>query len=272
MTTTDDPTGTETFQLSLEAAERYEAMFVPALFAEWAPRLTDVAGIRPGQEVLDVACGTGIVARTVADRLGGHGRVVGVDVNEAMLTVARRILPDLEWRQGDATALPFSDGAFDTALCQMALMFFPDRSAALREMARVVHRAGVVAVVVPASLDEQAAYGPFVELAVREAGESARSLLDTYWACGDLSGLTRLFRDAGLDVTAAETHVGAARFGTPEELAATEIKASPLAERIPDDVYRRILDGAREMLRPWTRDDGTLSAPLAGHVVAGRVR
>jgi SAM-dependent methyltransferase len=272
MTTTDDPTGTETFQLSLEAAERYEAMFVPALFAEWAPRLADVAGVGPGQRVLDVACGTGIVARTVAERIGAEGRVVGLDLNEAMLTVARRIRPELEWRQGDATALPFPAGAFDTALCQMALMFFPDRPAALREMARVVRPAGVVAVVVPASLDEQAAYGPFVELAVREAGESARSLLDTYWACGDLGGLTRLFRDAGLDVTAAETHVGTARFGTPEELAATEIKASPLAERISDDVYRRILEGAREMLRPWTEDDGTLSAPLAGHVVAGRVR
>ena len=272
MTTTDEPTGTETFQLSLEAAERYEAHFVPALFAEWAPRLADVACVGPGQRVLDVACGTGIVARTVAERTGTEGRVVGLDLNEAMLTVARRIRPDLEWRQGDASALPFPDGAFDAALCQMALMFFPDRTGALREMARVVRPAGVVAVVVPASLDEQPAYGPFVELAVREAGESARSLLDTYWACGDLGGLTALFGDAGLDVAAAETHVGTARFSTPEELAATEIKASPLAERISDDVYRRILDGAREMLRPWTRDDGTLHAPLAGHVVAGHVR
>ncbi len=78
--TTTQPAGTERFQLSTEAAELYEARFVPAIFAEWAPRLVDIADVRPGHAVLDVASGTGIVARTVADRLGGEGRVVGLDL------------------------------------------------------------------------------------------------------------------------------------------------------------------------------------------------
>jgi len=121
---------TETFQLSAVAAEAYESTFVPALFAEWAPHLCDLAGVRPGQRVLDVACGTGIVARVAADRLAGAGRVVGVDLNEAMLAVARRVRPDVEWRQGDAEALPFPPASFDRVLCQMALMFFPDRARA----------------------------------------------------------------------------------------------------------------------------------------------
>jgi ubiquinone/menaquinone biosynthesis C-methylase UbiE len=272
MTSTGDATATEAFQLSAEAAERYEALFVPALFAEWAPRLVDVAGVRPGQEVLDVACGTGIVARTVADRVTGTGRVVGLDLNEAMLAVARRLRPELEWRQGDVAALPFPDEAFDTVLCQMALMFFPNRSGALAEMVRVARTDGVVAVVVPSSLETQPAYGPFVELVEREAGATARQLLGTYWACGDLGELTRLFADAGLDVTAAQTHVGTARFGAPEELARTEITASPLADRLSEEVYARILEESRAVLRPWTRDDGILHAPLTGHVVAGRVR
>ena len=86
-------TSAETFQLSLAAAEAYEAKFVPALFAEWAPPLLDAAGVRPGQAVLDVACGTGVVARRPRDRLAGNGTVVGVDLNEAMLTVARRLAP-----------------------------------------------------------------------------------------------------------------------------------------------------------------------------------
>ncbi|HEX2072320.1 MAG TPA: methyltransferase domain-containing protein, partial [Geodermatophilus sp.] len=166
-------TTTERFQIPLGAAELYEARFVPAIFAEWAPLLATVAGVRPGQAVLDVACGTGIVARTVADRLGGTGRVVGVDLNEAMLTVARRVRPDLDWRPGDAADLPFPDGSFDAVLCQMALMFFPDRTAALREMARVARPGGTVAVVVPASLDAQPAYRPFVEMAARHAGPEA---------------------------------------------------------------------------------------------------
>jgi ubiquinone/menaquinone biosynthesis C-methylase UbiE len=143
---------TETFQLSLAAAEAYESKFVPALFAEWAPHLVHIAGVAPGQTVLDVACGTGIVARTSADLLGGHGRVVGLDLNEAMLTVAGRLRPDLEWRHGDAQTLPFADQSFDTVLCQMALMFFPDRVRAVKEMARVVARERIVALSVPAGL------------------------------------------------------------------------------------------------------------------------
>ena len=103
-------TTTERFQVSLGAAEQYEARFVPAIFAEWAPLLADISGVGPASRVLDVACGTGIVARTVADRLAGTGRVVGVDLNDGMLAVARRVRPDLDWRQGDAADLPFPDG------------------------------------------------------------------------------------------------------------------------------------------------------------------
>ncbi|MGH7821530.1 MAG: class I SAM-dependent methyltransferase, partial [Candidatus Binatia bacterium] len=140
----------ETFQISLETAEVYESRFVPALFAGWALELVDFAGVAPGQAVLDVACGTGIVARTAFERMKGRGRVVGLDLNEAMLTVAGRVRPEVEWRRGDAADLPFPDRSFDAVLCQMALMFFPDRGRALGEMRRVVDAGGTVAVAVPA--------------------------------------------------------------------------------------------------------------------------
>jgi ubiquinone/menaquinone biosynthesis C-methylase UbiE len=99
----------ESFRLSVDAAEAYEATFVPRLFADWVPHLLDAAGVAAGQRILDVACGTGVVAREAADRLGEKGTVVGLDLNEAMLAVARRLRPDLEWRQGDVAALPFRD-------------------------------------------------------------------------------------------------------------------------------------------------------------------
>jgi ubiquinone/menaquinone biosynthesis C-methylase UbiE len=263
---------TETFQLSVESAEFYESRFVPAIFAEWAPLIVDAARIRPGQEVLDVACGTGVVARIAADRLAGEGTVTGLDLNEGMLAVARRLRPDLDWRVGDAAQLPFADGTFDAVLCQMALMFFPDRPGALREMARVTRPGGIVALVVPASLEEQPAYGPFVELASRVAGPPAASLLGTYWECGDLDGLRRLIDSAELEVIDARTYLGTARFGSPEELAVTEVEGSPLVERITEDEYRRIRTGARDVLAPFTDPDGTLAAPLRGLVVAARTR
>ncbi len=264
-------TTTEDFQVSLGAAERYEDRFVPAIFAEWAPLLADIAHVGPGQAVLDVACGTGIVARTVADRVGDTGRVTGVDLNVGMLAVARRIRPDLDWRQGDAAALPFEDGTFDTVLCQMAMMFFPDRAGALREMARVARPGGIVALAVPAALEAQPAYGPFVEMAARVAGPDVVSLLSTYWACGDVDELRRLLATSGLEVVDLRTHAGTARFGSPDELAVTEVEGSPLVERITDEVYAALRAGARQVLAPFTGPDGTLQAPLHGHLVAARV-
>ena len=140
MSTTES---SESFQISREIAEFYESAFVPAFFGQWAPILCQAAGVAPGHHVLGVGCGTGIVTRTAADRVAPGGRAVGVDVNEAMLGVARRVRPDIEFRQADAARLPFADESFDTALSQMALMFFPDRTAAVQEMARVTTLGGL---------------------------------------------------------------------------------------------------------------------------------
>jgi len=260
---------TEAFQISMEAAEVYEARFVPAFFAEWAPHLVDFAGITRGQAVLDVACGTGIVARTVADRLGATGRVVGLDLNDAMLVVARRVRPDVEWRQGDVAALPFAERSFDAVLCQMALMFFPDRVGALREMRRVAADGGTVAILVPAQLETQPAYGPFVDMAARHAGPDAASLLSAYFACGRLDELTGLVEAAGIRVSATRTRLGRARFPSIEAFVAAEVKGTPLGSRISDAVYERIRSGAGDVLRPFLTASG-LEVPLEGHLVAGR--
>jgi SAM-dependent methyltransferase len=267
-----NPQPAESFQIPVEAAEAYEATFVPAFFAQWAPILCDAAGVGAGHTVLDVACGTGIVARVAAERAGA-AQVTGVDLNEAMLTVARRVRTDIDWRRGDAAALPLAGRSFDAVLCQMALMFFPDPIGALREMARVATPAGTVAVLVPAGLGAQPAYGPFVDMAARQAGPQARSLLDTYFNCGDLddlAGLFGLFGRAGLRVTGTETHGGTARFGSVDAFVTTEVESTPLRERISAGVYHRIKQGAREVLAPFTATDGTLAAPFQVHVVRAR--
>jgi len=266
MTTTEP---SESFQIPIEAAEAYEAAFVPAFFAQWARILCEAARVAPGQKILDIACGTGIVARTAADLVGARS-VVGVDLNEAMLTVASRVRADIDWRKGDAGALPLPDGSFDAVLCQMALMFFPDGAKALREMARVAAPGGTVAVLVPRSLGFQPAYGPFVDMAARHAGPEARSLLSTYFACGDLTHLTGLFEQADLPVTTTGTHLGTARFPSVDALVTTEVDSTPLGERITPEVYDQIRDGARNVLAPFTTADGSLEAPFEVHVVTAR--
>jgi ubiquinone/menaquinone biosynthesis C-methylase UbiE len=261
-------TASETFRVSAAVAELYESRFVPALFAEWVPRLTDLAGVAPGQAVLDVACGTGIVARTVAAGQRGRGRVVGVDLNEAMLDVARRLRPEIEWRQGDAAQLPFPDGSFDVALCQMAFMFFPDRLRVLREMARVVRAGGTVAFSVPSRLDAQPAYAPFVAVAARHAGPEAVGLLGAYFASGDLDELRSLVAAAGLDRAATRTHMGTVRCPSVDAFVATEVESTPLRERLSDEVYARIREEARELLGRFTTPGGAAEIPLEGHVIA----
>lgn len=266
-------TGTaETFQIPPEIAEMYEAAFVPRLFGRWAELVVETAGLAPGQRVLDVACGTGVVARVAAERLGEQVSVVGLDLNEAMLAVARRLRPDLEWRQGDAAQLPFPDGAFDVVLCQSGLMFFPDPVAALREMARVVTPTGTVAVQVWDRLDAQPAYRPFTDVAARHAGPEAVDLLGTYFVHGDLDHLARLFAAAGLDVSEIRTETSVMRFSSIDEFVNVEVGSTPLVERLSDDVLGRILEESREVLASFGIEAGAVGIPITGHIVTARKR
>lgn len=261
------PETTETFQIPLEVAEVYEERFVPALFSEWATALVDVVAVEPGMDVLDVACGTGVVTRTIADRLHGRGSVIGLDLNEAMLTVARRVRPDIEFRSGDVADLQFPDESFDLVTCSMAMFFFPDQVRALSEMGRVTKSGGTVAVVVPSTLDAQPAWKPFIDVAARHAGPEAISLLSTYWSCGDVEALRAWFAAAGMPDVTITTKLGTAHFPSAEALVTTEVESTPLIERISDDVYKAIKDDSRRALAPFLTPDGKLDAPIECHIV-----
>lgn len=261
----------EAFQMPVEAAEVYERKFVPAMFAEWVPHLCDAAELRPGQRVLDVACGTGIVARIAAQRVEAHGSVTGVDLNQAMLTVAGRVSPELIWRQGDAADLPFADEQFDVVLCQAALMFFPDPRAALAEMARVVTPDGTVAVQVWGTLESSIGYARLVEVAARHAGPDAVSVLGAYWVHGDLDETSRLFTSAGLEVATATSRLGAAKFDSIADCVNTEIDATPLGERIDDETRYRILADADAEMAEFLSPTG-VDVPIYGHLIVARKR
>ncbi|MGH7552467.1 MAG: class I SAM-dependent methyltransferase, partial [Longimicrobiales bacterium] len=235
-------------------------------------QLVALAEVRPGQRVLDVACGTGVVAREAATRMRGEGTVVGLDLNPGMLEVARRLGPDIEWRQGDAASLPFSADSFDVVLCQAALMFMPDPARALREMARVVSRSGTVAVQVWDRLEAQRAHAPLVEVAARHAGPEAIQLLSSYWVLGDRTQLKSLFESAGLEVADIVTRVEMARFDSTDELVRTEVESTPLVERISAEVYRSILEDSREALKSFVLETGEVDIPLQAHIVVARPR
>jgi SAM-dependent methyltransferase len=247
------------YQLSPEAAEFYESTFVPALFAPWAARLVAAADLKPGMSVLDVACGTGAVARAAAEITGPS--VTGLDANDAMLAVARRQRPELSWRTGDAQALPYGDDAFDRVLCQAALMFFGDRVAALREMGRVGRR---VVVQVPGRLSHSAGYRALVDSV---PDERSREVLSGYFAVGSPSLLRELFSSAGLRIERFDTWLGATRLPSLETFLDAELL--PIADAV-DPVLRA---RAAAAMAPFTDPGGAVAAPIEAHLItAVRVR
>ena len=142
---------------ALVTAENYEKLVVTYTTSWFATILLEHANPQPGERVVDIACGTGIVARQTAPRVGPGGAIVAVDINPAMLTVGRTLpAPEgaaIEWREGNSQALPLPDNTFNLALCSAGLQFFPDRPAAVREMFRVLQPGGRLGVCVARSLD-----------------------------------------------------------------------------------------------------------------------
>lgn len=257
---------TEQFQITAEQAETYEERFVPALFQQWVEPVLQAAEPGPGDRLLDVACGTGVVARAAAARVIPDGSVTGLDLNPAMLAVARRVSPQIDWRQGDVAALPFADDAFDVVTCQAAVFFFPDPTAALGEMARVTRRGGRVVVQSFSSLHAQPAYGPWVGMVSRHAGPDAVELLGTYWSHGEPEIMRDRCADANLQVAAVTEHIRPAYFPNIETMVLTEVNATPLRDRLDQADLDQILAESHEVLGQFVQD-GRLVIPLAGYVL-----
>lgn len=211
-------------------AETYEQYMVSTLFAPWASRLIQVANPQPGERVLDVACGTGIVARRVAPAVGPTGQIIGLDLNPDMLDVARACSReeglDIQWHEGRAEQLPFPDGSFDLALCQFGLMFFTDRRAALAEMRRVLTDRGRAALSVWQSLDHHPFYRKLHEVIQQHLGMSG---VKDIFALGDTNGLRRLVTSAGFSRVHIELISMTARFPNPDAFLAGEIDVDTAA-------------------------------------------
>jgi SAM-dependent methyltransferase len=254
-------------QVTQSAAEVYEEFFVPALFAEWADRVTDAAHVQPGQCVLDVACGTGVLARAAARRVGQGGSVVGLDINDGMLSVAQRAGPQIEWRQGRAEALPFDDDAFDAVVSQFGLMFFEDKAAAICEMARVLRPGGRLAVAVWDSLERTPGYAAMVRLLERLFGKEAADGLRAPFQLGDERMLRSLFADASLLTADIASYDGAARFPSLQAWMYTDIRGWTLADRIDDAQFQLLVEESQRELHRFVTPEGTVQFASPAYIV-----
>lgn len=257
-------------QVSGSAAQVYEDFFVPALFGQWPARVLDASGLATGDDVLDVGCGTGIVAREASRRLRGSGTVHGVDVNDEMLAVARRASADVGWHHAPAEQLPFDDGSFDRVCCQFALMFFSDPKAAVSEMARVTRPGGSVTVATWAKIDESPGYVRMVELLDRLFGPECASALLAPFTVGTADDLRSRLGPTLIDVEVGR-HDGVARFESVDAWVHTDVRGWTLAGMIDDAQYDRLLTAARVEMADFVGDDGRVAFAAPALIGSGRV-
>lgn len=248
-------------QVNQAAARIYEEFFVPALFQQWPEQMLAWAEVGSGHTVLDVGCGTGVLARAAFERVVPGGQVVGLDVNPAMLGVARDRQPEIEWCQGAAEELPFETASFDRIFCQFALMFFEDREQALREMLRALRPGGVLVACVWDALESSPGYAAAVALLDRVVGRAAGDALRAPFCLGDEGRLRQLLDAAGCADAMMKRLPGTARFPSIERWVHTDIKGWTLADLLDAAAYARLQREAPRELGRWAQPDGSVEFP-----------
>lgn len=255
----------------VEAACAYEDLYVPALSREWAPRLLKLVGLRSGNRILDVACGTGIVGREAAKVVGPKGKVVGLDPDTGMITVARRKARKLEWKVGRAGSLPEPDQSFDVVTCQFGLMFVSDPREALSEMARVLVPGGKLALAVWDVAAKQTGIAAEIDLIHRIAGPKAARALKAPFYLGDAAELRSLVKNAGFTDCFISTEKGTARFPSMKSLVETDLRnwLPRMRVHLVEEQISRILAEAEYELGPYVQPNGEFVFEVSVHLVTG---
>ncbi|MEQ8655220.1 MAG: methyltransferase domain-containing protein [Kiloniellales bacterium] len=254
-------------QVSGSAADVYETFFVPALFGAWAAPVLDRAAPPKGGALLDLACGTGLLARTAQQRMGPGAKITGLDRNPGMLAVAKREAPDIDWREGMAERLPFADASFDAVVSNFGLMFFEDRNAALEEVYRVLRPDGRMVIAVWGSLEETPGYAAMVALLERLFGREIADALRAPYNLGDRATLMELAVAAELPSAEIETLAGEACFPSLDAWVHTDVKGWTLADMIDEAQFQTLKQEAATALAEFVRSDGTVRFAAPAHLL-----
>ncbi len=266
--------GTAFASASTVAMSFYDEIMVPRLFEPWAELLLDEVKPKPGQAVLDVACGPGTVTRRAALRVGPSGRVTGSDLSPAMLELARSknsldASAPIDYLECSAESLDVPDDAFDLVTCQQGLQFFPNKRAALAEMRRVLRSAGHLGIAVWCDIED---CPPFAALATALGQVVNTETADAYkagpWGCGDSASLVRLVEDSGFtNVRARRCELPVVFEGGPSQLLLT-LRAASVATTLAQlsEADKSALAAAvDEASRPITFD-GVVRSYATSHI------
>jgi SAM-dependent methyltransferase len=263
---------------SVDAITVYDEILVPRLFDDWTETLLDLVGLTAGQAVLDVACGPGTVTRKAAVRVGPSGNVTGCDFSPAMLEVATRKgaiegAAPIIYRECPADALVVPDEAFDVALCQQGLQFFPDRVAALTELRRALRPGGRAGVAVWCAIEECPFWDALASAVGDVVGKEAElAFRSGPWGLPDADDIASLFEVTGFDDFMIRREVKPAVFeGGPAQLVATLAAASvgPQIAALDDAGRAALLAAAETRLAPFVHD-GEVRSEAATHIVRAK--
>jgi len=263
-------------QVDTAAAEAYEQFMVPGMFGPWVEDVVALALLRPGEHVLDVACGTGTSARLAAQRVTGAGAVVGLDIDPGMIEVARSRTQStggasVSWHCKSALDMPFDSGAFDVVLCLQGLQFFPDRIAGLKEMRRVLKPAGRLAASVWRNIEHCKGHHALAQALERrgvDAGAAQRP-----FSLGDADELQRLTCEAGFREVSVKTIAKLMRFSSPrqfiESLAAGAPSTRHALAKLPESERPVLIGEVSAALKQYIHADG-IAIPYASHLLFAR--
>lgn len=240
------------------SAENYQKYFVPVIGEPIANDLIKAANIKEGENVIDIACGTGVTAFLAKEKTGNDGKVAGVDLNPGMIGVARSITPNnisIDWYESSADNLPLSDNMFDVAVCNLSLQFFPDKTAALKEIYRVLKPGGRLAFVVPGPT-------PIFEEAdstiAHHLGNEAAGFVRAVFSLNDHSEITEIIKDAGFKDVSVKSEKKNLQLPQPADFLWQYMSSTPLStfiEKIDKDKYAVMENEIVEKWQPFVDND-----------------
>ena len=267
------------WQVAGNAAETYQHALVPAVFAPWAPLVVALADPRPGERVLDIACGTGVVARLAAKQVGPTGNVTGLDLNPGMLAVAASVTAadpstnaPITWREASATNMPLPDGAFDVVYCQLGLQFFPDRPAALREMRRVLVAGGRLGFMVWQDIQYSPGFSALAAALARHVSTDAAGIMRAPFALANAEQLRAMVAEEGFRDITIDSVAGSVCFPSVSRFVQDYVRGSPLAghvAKVSDDARAALVSEVDEALRSHLSEGG-LAFPIEAHLASAK--
>lgn len=252
----------------ITAGRRYEKLFVPALFDAWTKHLVVGAGISEGLQVLDLACGTGVLARRALAVAGTTGRIVGADPAPGMLAVAREIEPRIHWVLCGAETLDLPDNEFDCVISQFGMMFFRDRQKSADEMFRVLRPGGSLAIAVWRSVEHNPAYGDIIAVLEEQVGTAAADALRLPYRLGDARTVTRVLENSGFADIRVEAKTETARFPSSRQMVEAELRGwLPLFDIfLSENEIDGILVEADSTLAKYAAPSGQTAFATSAHI------